>query len=46
MIEGEIEDEHGIYPAGAWVRSPPGSGHTVKAPKGAILYVRLGGIEA
>lgn len=46
VIEGEIEDEHGIYPAGAWVRSPPGSGHTVKSPKGAILYVRLGGIEA
>ena len=46
VIEGEIEDEHGIYPAGAWVRSPPGSGHTVKSPKGAILYVWLGGIEA
>ena len=46
VIEGEIEDEHGIYPAGTWVRSPPGSGHTVKSPKGAILYVRLGGIEA
>ena len=46
VIEGEIEDEHGIYPAGTWVCSPPGSGHTVKSPKGAILYVRLGGIEA
>ena len=43
---GEIEDEHGIYPAGTWVRSPLGSGYTVKSPKGAILYVRLGGIEA
>ena len=26
------------------IRYPPGSSHTIKSPKGAILYVRLGGI--
>jgi anti-sigma factor ChrR (cupin superfamily) len=44
VIDGEFEDEDGVYPAGTWTRSPPGSSHTVKSPKGAILYVRFGGI--
>ena len=44
VIDGAIEDEFGAYPAGTWIRYPPGSSHTVKSLKGAILYVRLGGI--
>jgi anti-sigma factor ChrR (cupin superfamily) len=44
VIDGEFEDEFGVYPAGTWTRSPPGSAHTVRSPKGAILYVRFGGI--
>ncbi|MGB0630523.1 MAG: cupin domain-containing protein [Alphaproteobacteria bacterium] len=46
VIDGEFEDEFGTYPAGTWTRSPPRSAHTVKSPKGAILYVRFGGMEA
>ncbi len=46
VIEGGFEDEFGAYPAGTWTRSPPGSSHTVRSEEGAILYVRLGGLEA
>lgn len=46
VIEGEFSDEFGTYPTGTWTRSPPGSSHTVRSDKGAILYVRFGGMEA
>lgn len=46
VIDGEFSDEFGTYPAGTWTRSPPGSSHTVRSEKGAILYVRFGGMEA
>lgn len=45
VIDGEFSDEFGTYPAGTWTRSPPGSSHKVTSEKGAILYVRLGGME-
>jgi hypothetical protein len=34
VLEGVWEDEHGRYPAGTWVRNPPGfaeAGHRPKA---------------
>lgn len=46
VIDGEFSDEFGTYPAGTWTRSPPGSSHAVRSEKGAILYVRFGGMEA
>lgn len=45
VIDGEFSDAYGTYPAGTWTRSPPGSSHKVTSEKGAILYVRLGGME-
>lgn len=45
VIDGEFSDEFGTYPAGTWTRSPPGSSHKVTSEKGAILYVRFGGLE-
>ena len=45
VIDGEFEDEDGFYPAGTWIHNPAESSHTVKSPKGAILYVRFGGID-
>ncbi len=45
VIDGEFSDTCGTYPAGTWVRSPPGSSHKITSEKGAILYVRSGGIE-
>jgi anti-sigma factor ChrR (cupin superfamily) len=45
VIDGEFSDEFGTYPAGTWTRNPPGSSHAIQSENGAILYVRLGGME-
>ena len=42
VIEGRIEDEFGVHPAGTWLRYPDGSRHTARAPEGALLYVKSG----
>jgi quercetin dioxygenase-like cupin family protein len=41
VIEGVFEDENGSYPAGSYVRNPPGSGHTPGAREGCMIFVRL-----
>lgn len=41
VIEGVFEDENGGYPAGTYVRNPPGSGHTPGASEGCMIFVRL-----
>lgn len=45
VVEGAFTDDDGHYPAGTWTRSPPGSEHRIRSETGAILFVRLGGIE-
>ena len=42
VLEGSLEDEHGAYPKGSWVRNPPGSEHTVRSPNGCLIYVKSG----
>jgi anti-sigma factor ChrR (cupin superfamily) len=42
VIEGTWEDEHGRYPAGSWVRSPPGFAQSGRSPEGCLLYVKTG----
>jgi anti-sigma factor ChrR (cupin superfamily) len=43
VLEGGFHDEHGDYPAGSWLRSPPGSQHTpCTDADGALLYVKTG----
>jgi anti-sigma factor ChrR (cupin superfamily) len=43
VLEGSFSDEHGTYPRGSWLRSPPGSQHAPSAgPEGALLYVKTG----
>ncbi len=42
VLEGAIEDEHGAYPKGCWLRCPPGSSHAPRSPKGALLWVKSG----
>ena len=39
VLDGAIEDEHGIYPAGTWIRNPPGSRHAPRSEGGALLLV-------
>ena len=40
VIEGELTDEHGNYPAGTWLRQPAGSSHTPVSHAGCTLYVK------
>lgn len=41
VLEGTFADEHGTYPAGTYVRNPPGSRHTPRSPHGCVLFVKL-----
>lgn len=41
VVEGEFCDEHGRYPAGTYLRNPPGSRHAPFSPEGCTLFVRL-----
>lgn len=41
VLEGTFEDEHGSYPVGTYVRNPPGTSHSPRAPKGTTIFVKL-----
>lgn len=41
VLEGSFADEHGHYPAGTYVRNPPGSAHAPWSPGGCVLFVKL-----
>lgn len=41
VVEGTFEDENGHYPAGSYLRNPPGSRHTPASASGCVLFVRL-----
>jgi anti-sigma factor ChrR (cupin superfamily) len=41
VLEGELRDEHGVYPAGTYVRNPWGSRHAPFSPAGCTLFVKL-----
>lgn len=42
VIEGEIADEDGSYPAGTWFRLADGSAHAPRTDTGCLLYVKTG----
>lgn len=42
VIKGVIKDEYGTYPAGTWLRQPPGSAHCPYAVEDAVLWVKAG----
>ena len=42
VIEGELSDEEGNYPAGTWVRQPPGSSHSVFSRVGCRMLNTAG----
>ena len=44
VIDGEIADDDGVYPAGTWIRNPPGSAHRIRSDKGAVLLVQFGAV--
>nr|HEX4316441.1 cupin domain-containing protein [Kofleriaceae bacterium] len=39
VLDGELDDELGRYPARNWVRQPPGSRHAVRSAGGALALV-------
>jgi len=41
VLEGEFGDEHGRYPAGSYVRNPPGSHHVPFSEPGCLIWVKL-----
>jgi anti-sigma factor ChrR (cupin superfamily) len=42
VLEGVFQDEHGTYPAGSWLRSPPGSVHRPWSAAGCTIWVKTG----
>lgn len=42
VLEGELKDADGTYPAGTWLRRPPGSKHCPVATQDALLWVKSG----
>ena len=41
VLEGDLRDEHGAYPAGTYLRNPPGSAHAPGSTGGCVLFVKL-----
>lgn len=41
VLEGTFQDERGDYPAGTYVRNPPGSRHAPASATGCVIFVRL-----
>jgi anti-sigma factor ChrR (cupin superfamily) len=41
VLEGTFSDERGDYPAGSYLRNPPGSSHTPFSRDGCVLFVKL-----
>lgn len=41
VLEGTFADDAGAYPAGTYVRNPPGSGHAPWSDEGCVLFVKL-----
>lgn len=43
VLKGTFYDEHGVYPAGSWLRNPHMSQHTPFTKEdGALIYVKVG----
>lgn len=41
VLEGVFSDETGDYPAGSYLRNPPGSAHAPFSKEGCVLFVKL-----
>lgn len=42
VLEGELADEHGIYPRYTWLRNPHLSEHYPYTDQGALIFVKVG----
>ena len=41
VLEGVFSDEHGDFPAGSYVRNPPGTAHAPHSNEGCVIWVKL-----
>lgn len=41
VLEGVFSDENGDYPAGTYLRNPPGSIHSPHSKEGCVIFVKL-----
>ena len=41
VLEGVFSDDRGDFPAGSYLRNPPGSAHTPRSEEGCLLFVTL-----
>lgn len=41
VLEGTFSDEHGDYPAGTYVRKPPGMSHAPHSRDGCTLFIKV-----
>lgn len=41
VLDGVFQDESGDFPAGSYVRNPPGSGHAPGSDQGCVIFVKL-----
>jgi anti-sigma factor ChrR (cupin superfamily) len=46
VLEGVFSDQHGDYPAGTYLRNPPGSSHQPFTKEGCTLFVKLDQFDA
>ena len=46
VLQGVFEDGHGRWPAGSWLRNPPGSGHQPWSEAGCTIWVKTGHLPA
>ena len=46
VLDGVFQDEHGNYPAGSWLRNPPGSIHRPWSDLGCTIWVKTGHLPA
>ncbi len=42
VLSGSLEDEHGRYPKGTWLRNPPGSSHQPFSTEGCVIFIKTG----
>ncbi len=41
VLDGVFSDEHGDYPAGSYIRNPPGTAHKPHSDPGCVIFVKL-----
>jgi quercetin dioxygenase-like cupin family protein len=41
VLDGVFQDESGDYPAGSYMRNPPGTSHTPGSEPGCVIFVKL-----